>query len=182
MAAHGFIFFMDVKTFITVQGQCRKARVETEPAQVATRDGLNREVRVNIADWGGWGAWDACNTVAEKSRAHRQGRCGGPTCVQGQGGGQRLPGPGPLARLGRCCHCGSFQPVSTPHPLHPSPPQLPYSFPPSHTWSLSCPLGPAWTQMSHLSQRHMELDVETSALSLLHFGTCGIPGRFISSR
>lgn len=45
-----FYFFMDVKTFITVQGQRRKACIETEPAQVATGDGLNFEVRANIAD------------------------------------------------------------------------------------------------------------------------------------
>ena len=50
-----FYFFMDVKTFITVQGQRRKACIETEPAQVATRDGLNLEVRANIADGGGGG-------------------------------------------------------------------------------------------------------------------------------
>lgn len=66
-----FYFFMDVKTFITVQGQCRKACIETEPAQVATRDGLNLEVRVNIAN--GWMLFrDACNKMAaEKSGVNR---------------------------------------------------------------------------------------------------------------
>ena len=39
-----YFFFMDVKTFITVQGQCREACIETETAQVATRDGLSLEV------------------------------------------------------------------------------------------------------------------------------------------
>lgn len=39
-----FFFLMDVKTFITVQGQCREACIETETAQVATRDGLKLEV------------------------------------------------------------------------------------------------------------------------------------------
>lgn len=47
-SAH-FNFFMDVKTFITVQGQCRKPCIETETVQVATRDGLNlEEAKVNI--------------------------------------------------------------------------------------------------------------------------------------
>jgi hypothetical protein len=44
MGAHVLFFFMDVKTFITVQGQCREACIETETAQVATRDGLSLEV------------------------------------------------------------------------------------------------------------------------------------------
>lgn len=45
-----FYFFMDVKTFITVQGQCRKACTETETVQAAPRAGLIPEVRVNIAN------------------------------------------------------------------------------------------------------------------------------------
>lgn len=45
-----FYLFMDVKTFITVQGQCRGACIKTETAQVATRDGLSLEVRANIAN------------------------------------------------------------------------------------------------------------------------------------
>lgn len=51
MGAYIFIFFMDVKTFITVQGQCREPCIETETVQVATRDGLNlEEAKVNIAN------------------------------------------------------------------------------------------------------------------------------------
>lgn len=45
-----FYFFMDVKTFITVQGQCGEAGIETETAHVAIRDGLSPEVPVNIAN------------------------------------------------------------------------------------------------------------------------------------
>lgn len=41
-SAH-FYFFMDVKTFITVQGQCRKLCIQTETVQVATRGGLSLE-------------------------------------------------------------------------------------------------------------------------------------------
>lgn len=44
-----FYFFMDAKTFITVQGQCRKLCIETEIVQVATRDGLKlEEAKLNI--------------------------------------------------------------------------------------------------------------------------------------
>jgi hypothetical protein len=40
---------MDAKTFITVQGQCRKLCIETEIVQVATRDGLKlEEAKLNI--------------------------------------------------------------------------------------------------------------------------------------
>lgn len=65
---------MDVKTFITVQGQCRKACIDTEPAQAATRDGLNLEVGVSIAN--GWTPFpDACHKMAaEESGANGQER------------------------------------------------------------------------------------------------------------
>lgn len=67
-SAHFYFFFMDVKTFITVQGQCRKLCIETEMVQVATGDGLNpEEARVNFAN-----VWlpfqDACINITAQRR------------------------------------------------------------------------------------------------------------------
>lgn len=45
-----FYFFMDVKTRITVQGQCRKACIETETAQIDTMDELQLEVGGHVTN------------------------------------------------------------------------------------------------------------------------------------
>lgn len=124
-SARFYLFLMDVKTFITVQGQRRKACIETEPPQVATRDGLNLQVRVNVAN--GWMPFrDACNKMAaRKSGADRRERRGRARLCARPGCGERFPGPGLLTEGAAVLPLLSLFLLPSSHP--PSRPSLPLS-------------------------------------------------------
>lgn len=150
-----FLFFMAVKTFIPVQGQCRKACMQTGTVHVATRAAGSLEVKVHVANVG------TLRRRALKWLPRRDGPMNTKgvirlTDMQGHSGGR-----GSLGLTWRWgqerVHTASFECISTPE----------FPLPISSQVTLLSPLpphgafvflsGPARARSSYLPHRRVEL-------------------------